>query len=334
MRDLIYIIDGTLSVLDEGRETNAGLLFKLLAEDAPSRTRQLAYHAGVQGEGSRRWFRAAVGLGVNDAILHGYAFLASRYQPGDRIFLFGYSRGAYAVRSLAGLIDQVGLLQAENATQRNIHRAFRYYERSHISPVVEAFRVENCHEEVFVEMLGVWDTVKALGLPYPGLSRFSPMATEFHNHRLGDHIRHGYHALALDETRTAFSPVLWRNAPGWSGVLEQAWFAGTHGDIGGHPAARGLSNIPLVWMLEKAEECGLKLTQNWRSRYPTDPLGKSVSSWKGVGGLFLFREPRRIPAGNGHFIHPSVRERMQGLPKYKPRAAFDETSPGAGETLV
>jgi uncharacterized protein (DUF2235 family) len=334
MRDLIYIIDGTLSVLDEGQETNAGLLFKLLAEDAPSRTRQLAYHAGVQGDGARRWFRAAVGLGVNDAILHGYAFLAARYQPGDRIFLFGFSRGAYAVRSLAGLIDRVGLLRAENATQRHIRRAFRFYERSHISPVVEAFRIENCHQEVFIDMLGVWDTVKALGLPYPILSRISPMATEFHHHRLGPHIRNGFHALALDETRTAFDPVLWRSAPGWRGTLQQAWFAGSHSDIGGHPDSRGLSNIPLAWMIEKAERCGLRMPDNWRDRYPTDPLSKSVGTWKGIGSLFLFREPRRVPVGDGCFLHPSVRQRMQGLPKYKPKAQIDPTLLGAGETLV
>jgi len=323
-----------LSVLDEGQETNAGLLFKLLAEDAPSRTRQLAYHAGVQGDGPRRWFRAAVGLGVNDAILHGYAFLASRYQAGDRIYLFGFSRGAYAVRSLAGLIDQVGLLRAETATQRHIHRAFRFYERSHISPVVDAFRIENCHEGVYVDMVGVWDTVKALGLPYPILSRFSPMATEFHNHRLGPHIRNGIQALALDETRTAFNPVLWRESPAWRGRLRQAWFAGCHGDIGGAPESRGLSNIPLVWMLEQAERCGLRLPPNWRDRYPTDPAGKSVGSWRGIGRLFLFREPRRVPANDGCFLHPSVRERMRLLPKYKPKAEIAPSLFGAGETLV
>lgn len=333
MRDLIYIVDGTLSVLNEGQETNAGLLFKLLAEDAPSRTRQLAYHAGVQGDGARRWFRAAAGLGVNDAILHGYAFLASRYQPGDRIFLFGFSRGAYAVRSLAGLIDQVGLLRTENATQRNIHRAFRYYERSHISPVVKAFRIENCHDEVFVDMLGVWDTVKALGLPYPVLSRIAPMATEFHNHRLGPHIRHGFQALALDETRSAFSPVLWRDAPDWRGTLEQAWFAGSHGDIGGHPDSRGLSNIPLVWMIERAERCGMRLTKNWRERYPTDPAGKSVGSWRGVARFFLFREPRRIPASAGCYLHPSVRERMEALPKYRPKAEIHPDALGPNGPL-
>ncbi len=323
MRDLIYIIDGTLSVLDEGLETNAGLLFKLLAEHAPSRTRQLAYHPGVQGEGSRRWLRAAVGLGVNDAILHGYGFLASRYTPGDRIFLFGFSRGAYAVRSLAGLIDQVGLLQPENATERNIARAFRYYEKSRPSPVAEAFRVENCHDEVFIDMIGVWDTVKALGLPYPILSRFSPMATEFHNHRLGPHIRNGFQALALDETRTAFSPVLWRSAPGWRGALRQAWFAGSHGDVGGDPDSRPLSNIPLVWMIEQAEKCGMRTPDGWRDRYPTDPLGAPIGRWKGFAPLYLFRKPRRAPASHGCFLHPSVRERMDALPTYTPRAKID-----------
>lgn len=101
-------------------------------------------------------------------------------------------------------------------------------------------------------MIGVWDTVKALGLPYPMLTYLAPMATEFHSNNISDPVKSGYHALALDEDRTAYRPVIWDLEPGRKGHLEQVWFKGAHADIGGHvwknPEARGLSNILLVWM--------------------------------------------------------------------------------------
>jgi uncharacterized protein (DUF2235 family) len=210
-RNLVFISDGTLSTLEPGVETNAGLLLKLLREVGRRPFQNFGYDPGVQGQGFARWFNAATGQGINLSILHGYAFLASRYRPGDRIFLFGYSRGAYAVRSLAGMIGTVGLLRQDKATERNIRQAFRLYEGNgtlHGSRVWAEFTAPRCHVEVPIEMLGVWDTVRALGLPYPVLSRLGHLAPEFHNDALGPHIRHGYHALALDEDRTAFTPIL------------------------------------------------------------------------------------------------------------------------------
>ena len=129
-------------------------------------------------------------------------------------------------------------------------------------------------------MVGVWDTVKALGIPFPLLWRLAPKPTDFHNHALGDATRNGFQALALDETRTAFRPILWDTRPGWPGRLEQAWFRGAHGDVGGQigdfQAARPLANIPLVWMLDNAERCGLPLPPDWRSRIPCDAAAPSL----------------------------------------------------------
>jgi len=105
--------------------------------------------------------------------------------------------------------------------------------------------------------------------------------TGFHNHHLGASIRHGFHALALHETRNAFAPVLWDCPPGWEGNVEQVWFRGAHGDVGGQVGdmhqARPLANIPLVWMLDRAEAVGLPLPMGWRGRFATDataPLGQ------------------------------------------------------------
>jgi uncharacterized protein (DUF2235 family) len=333
-RNLVFISDGTLSSLNPGTETNAGLLYRLLTETGRHPSQNYDYDPGVQGSGPRKWLNAVTGIGINVTIRQGYGFLASRYRPGDRIFLFGYSRGAYAVRSLAGMIGSVGLLRQENATERNIKRAFHLYELNGEASRSRAradFISRNCHDNVPVEMVGVWDTVRTLGLPYPVLSRLAQMATEFHDHALGDHIRHGYHALAIDEDRTAFAPILWQRSPQWRGRLEQTWFAGVHGDVGGnignHAAARPLANIPLNWMLRRAERHGLILPEGWHGRFPEDPAAPQVGNRSGIARLFVFRRPRMTGGGDGEVIHLSIRDRMAALPGYRPRGKFDVAVP-------
>lgn len=322
----IIIVDGTLSRLSDGHETNAGLLYKLLLETGSGATQTVGYDRGVQGSGVMKWVHVAAGSTINQSILSGYATLASRYRPGDRIMLFGYSRGAYAVRSLAGMIGQIGLLKREHAMHRRVLRAFRYYQAETRSNHARVFTVKFCHRQVPIEMVGVWDTVGALGLPYPILSRLAPMATEFHDHNLGHNIRHAFHALALDETRTAYAPILWDPQPGWYGTQEQVWFAGVHGDVGGHiwplSTDRGLSNIPFLWMLEKAEACGLHLPEDWRARFPTDPAARSIGNRAGWGKFFLLRRPRIAGAASGEAIHPSVSDRESALPRYRKRARW------------
>ena len=217
-RNLVFMCDGTWSSLAATEATNLGNLWRMVGE-VGNQGQVAAYDRGIQGTGWRRWLNAASGLGVNMSICRGYGFLASNYRPGDRIFLFGYSRGAYAVRSLAGMIGRIGLLKAQYATERHVRLAFRYYEVGSNSMARRHFSAHRCHGDVQIEMLGIWDTVKSLGLPYPLLNRLAPMATEFHDDQLGAHIRHGYHALAIDEDRTSFRPLLWNRSPAWQGRL-------------------------------------------------------------------------------------------------------------------
>ncbi len=113
-RTHVFIIDGTLSNISDGQETNAGLLYKLLREGGARMDQTVGYDPGIQWGGFRKWLNVAAGLTINQSIEAGYAALASRYEPGDRILLFGYSRGAYAVRSLAGFIGRIGLLRSRH----------------------------------------------------------------------------------------------------------------------------------------------------------------------------------------------------------------------------
>jgi uncharacterized protein (DUF2235 family) len=332
-RTHVFIIDGTLSRLLPGFETNAGITYKLLSELGPRIDQTVAYDPGVQGEGLRKWIDVAAGEGLNKSIERGYAVLASRYHPGDRIMLFGFSRGAYAVRSLAGFIGRIGLLKSHHATERRVNRAFRYYESATLSEQAMQFTEKYCHSDVVIDLIGVWDTVRALGLPYPVLTRLAPMATEFHDHTLGPGVRNAFHALALDETRTAFEPILWERAPGWTGRLEQVWFPGAHADIGGqcgpNPRARGLTNIPLRWMLERAAALGLRLPAAWQSRFPTDPAAPMVGCWTGTARWFLMRAPRVAGTDASERQHASVGLRSGDLPAYRPRALWSaDTAPG------
>lgn len=323
-RTHIFIIDGTMSRLDDGDETNAGLLYKLLSELGPRSDQSVGYHPGVQASGLRKWINVAAGTGINQSIRAGYAALCSRYEPGDKIMLMGFSRGAYAVRSLAGFISRIGLLRRNDATERRIERAFRYYEADRMTRSAKEFCLAFCHTDVPIEFLGVWDTVKALGLPYPILNRLAPMATEFHDHGLSPNTRHAYQALALDENRTSYEPLPWRIGAGFQGVVEQMWFAGAHSDIGGHvgvrPAARTLANLPLVWMLERAVGCGMVLPDNWRAEFPLNPVAPMLGPYKGSARFFVARRPREVGLCSSEAIHPSVYVRMSKRKRYAPRA--------------
>ncbi len=323
-RTHVFIIDGTLSSLDDGDETNAGLLYKLLSETGPIARQTVGYNPGVQADGWMKWIHIAAGSGINYSIMEGYAALASRYEPGDDIMIFGFSRGAYAARSLAGFIGRIGLIRKERATERRIHRAFRYYESAKVSDPARAFTTKYCHPEAPIKVLGVWDTVKALGLPYPILNRLAPMATEFHDHMLSPNTQNAFQALAIDENRTSYAPLPWRIPPNSKAHVEQAWFPGAHPDIGGHimssPTSRTLSNIPFVWMLEKAEACGLILPHGWRDEFPLNAAAKMHGPYRGSAKLFIARGPRTVGACDSEYIHASVRARQDKLPKYKPRA--------------
>ena len=304
----VIIIDGTMSTLEPGCETNAGLTAKLLQEMGAAVS--VYYEPGLQWSHWRRAGDVIYGRGINRQIRRAYGYLASRYRPGDRIFLFGYSRGAYAARSLAGVIDRVGLLKAEHATTRNIRTIYRHYECTPDSSAAQVFARNTCHDAVEIEMIGVWDTVKSLGLNMPFLWRLSAPRHAFHNHQLGKSVKHGFHALARNETRVAYAPVMWDTTDDWDGHLIQMWFRGTHGDIGGQLAhrdwARPLSNIPLVWMLEQAENCGLPLPEGWAARYPQDPAAPSIGTFSGYGRWFVTRKARRVGHDPSERVHPSV----------------------------
>jgi len=309
-RALVVLLDGTMSSLAPGRETSIGLIWKLLSDLPWDARPEVYYEAGIQWDDWRDGLDVAQGVGLNRQIMRAYGWLASRYRPGDRIYLLGYSRGAFAVRSLAGVIDRIGLLRPRCATERMVRQVYRHYRIDPHGRHAQACARRLCQPEVEIEMVGAFDTVKALGLRLPLLWRLTEGAHAFHSTHLGRKVRHGYQALALDERRRAFEPVLWECPAGIEGDMEQMWFRGTHGDVGGQlmgvAEARPLANIPLVWMLEKAQARGLTLPGDWRARFPCDPAAPSAGSWRGWGKAFLIRGRRMVGRDGSERLHPTA----------------------------
>ena len=213
------------------------------------------------------------------------------------------------------MIDRLGLLTRENATERNVRLAYRHYRRDPDRPSARAFARRFCHADTGIEMVGVWDTVKALGLRLPLLWMLTEGRNAFHDHRLGRMVKHGFQALALDETRSVFAPVLWECPPDWKGNVEQMWFRGAHADVGGHIGhmswARPLSNIPLVWMLDRASASGLALPEGWQARFPCNPDAPAIGTWRGFGAMFLLRRRRVVGHDRSEHFHSSVRAKWR-----------------------
>jgi hypothetical protein len=259
------------------------------------------------------------------------------YEPGDQLFLFGFSRGAYTARSLVGLIRNCGLLKREHRAR--IEEAYKLYRdrdpKTHPNADQAAqFRAQYSHEPR-VHCIGVWDTVGALGVPTSGpVGWFTRNQYGFHDVRLSGRVDHAFHALAIDERRKPFAPALWEipdsdlQDAARSQRVEQVWFAGVHSDVGGGYPDCSPSDAALLWMMDKAESCGLALKPE--ARKGLNPkcdaaLHDSMSTFYRAMGVFerRIREERR--AGDGtpvhtfEDVHDTVFERRRSVkPPYEP----------------
>ncbi len=244
------------------------------------------------------------GYGLTENIEDAYMYLMDRYEPGDKLFLFGFSRGAFTVRALAGMLHKVGLLQ--KGSNNLIPYASEVYNTRGNGPIAQGFKKTYCHE-CKPHFIGVWDTVGSLGLMY---------GKQFFDDRLNADVANAYHAMAIDEKRKKFPVSLWDEtdlAPGQK--VEQVWFSGVHSDVGGSYKERDLSNITLIWMLKNAEKHGLKLKAGWQDNFVGDPAGAMHESYTGLWKLWR-PVTRQIPEGGK--IHKSVFARSQALADYNP----------------
>jgi uncharacterized protein (DUF2235 family) len=147
----IVLLDGTLSSLETGNQTSIGLIYELLRNGDCG---CVYYEPGIQWRGWRHVHEVVAGVGINRQIQRAYHYLAKHYRPGDRIYLMGFSRGAYGVRALAGLIDRVGLLRAEHVSDAHVTMAYEAYRDDPTRPEVRSFAARYCHNRVQIDALG------------------------------------------------------------------------------------------------------------------------------------------------------------------------------------
>jgi uncharacterized protein (DUF2235 family) len=274
MKRLIVCCDGTWNRADQVRDgvatpTNVVKVHKALGDRDREGNPQVAHY--VEGVGTKRWERVrggGLGVGLSRNVQDVYRFLVDRYEPGDRLYFFGFSRGAFTARSAVGLVRNSGILRREHADR--IKEAYRLYRSrkpgdAPKGDAAERFRGDYSHPSCEIEFVGVWDTVGALGIPIDGIR--PPLLSRlwtFHDTTLSSAVRHAYHAVSIDERRGPFKPTLWVKAkddgPAEDQTVEQVWFAGVHSDVGGGYPDPSLSEIPLRWMVEKATSCGLAFT--------------------------------------------------------------------------
>lgn len=265
MKRLAIFFDGTWNSADgDGTvDTNVVKLSRAVHATQDTAHHQIVLYlrgVGSTGVALERLVAGATGEGIDDIIRSAYMFIAQNYVPGDEIFIFGFSRGAFSARSLAGFIGAAGI--AKRQTLGQLKRLWAYYRtppKRDPSVIADIDR----HMDVRIKCLGVWDTVGSLGVPAVFLFDEKLNAPyQFHDTSPSAIVEHAYHALAIDEMRDEFVPTLWTGKAPDGVIIEQVWFAGGHSDVGGGYAECGLSDIPLVWMAEKAEGCGLVL--DWK----------------------------------------------------------------------
>jgi uncharacterized protein (DUF2235 family) len=285
MKRIVVLIDGTWNREGTTNDTNVAKLDS--ADRAPERrfikaeatggiTQKVHYHDGVgtEGDAFKRLLGGAIGCGLKQIILDCYGFIVDDYDPGDEIYLFGFSRGSYAARALAGLIGASGI--ARRRAPEMFEAAWQHYRvkpsaraQPHTGSSTDQKAVANYasiatrhsfHESRAIACIGVWDTVGSYGIPagigFAALARYYALITlGFHDTSFGNNVAVGLHALALDEHRRAFVPTFWTSAKGQrpNGHVEQTWFAGAHCNVGGGYPDSGLSDQALIWMIARVQ---------------------------------------------------------------------------------
>lgn len=306
MKRIVFCFDGTWNRLDAQFPTNVVFTAESVIPIAPDGTAQLIhYDEGVGTEKFERLTGGMFGSGIERNLAEAYRFLVFNYTPGDELYVFGFSRGAYTARSFCGLLANAGIIRRRDAAKigeavklyqsrkpgDSVHAANSLLFRRTYSPDVcvssdeDRWRCDNLEGYVAgasplltITYLGVWDTVGSLGIPdrYKWLA-FMDRGKEFHDTDLSPFISAARHAVALDEKRKDFSPTLWSNvkalnlARGFEvdnlvAPYQQRWFPGDHGSVGGGGYLRGLSDQALEWILDGARAAGLKLDSAKHSR--------------------------------------------------------------------
>ena len=331
MKRIALCFDGTWNKpadealpVDQRVETNVCRFYESVRDRAADGVKQIKwYDEGVGTKWYDEYVGGAIGAGLEWNIIQGYEYLATQYEAGDEVFVFGFSRGAYTARSLVGMIRNCGLILPKHLALR-VAMAYGIYRTRGDqvdSVTAKLFRAAFCRE-IKIKLVGVWDTVGALGIPLDILKDVNMKFYEFHDTQLSAIVENAYHAIAVDEQRRAYDVCLWNPPSVPLQKLEQWWFIGAHCDVGGGYQDRRLSDMTLRWMQDKASALGLALdtVQVGAKNY----LGGYTDSYaEFLGGFYARENPRYYRAIGatkfGNEVDDSVQWRRKEDSGYAPQ---------------
>lgn len=306
MKRITIFADGTWNSPEQGGATNVLQMARAVKPSAGG-VEQVAFYDWGVGTDRKEFMGGLRGEGIDKNIQDCYRFLVHNYNKGDQLFFFGFSRGAYTVRSLAGFIRNCGLLKREHASK--IPAAYKLYRKRSRSSGPNADQPRQFRQRYAVadltpiDFLGAWDTVGALGVPVPFWGSLGEREFLFHDCEPSKIIQHARHALSIDEDREDFAPTLWSEKPGLD--LQQVWFPGVHSDVGGGYEDSELSHGAGQWMMKEAGKFGLKFEAHClKASKPDTALDKQHNERKGI---YLARG-KYVRTIEGP-LHKSVKER-------------------------
>lgn len=342
---LVVCCDGTWNELGSSYPTNVVKFARLIKYTADDQTPQMVHYISGCGTAEdddliERLGGGAFGWGIDRIIQDAYRFLCMNYDADaeDEIYLVGFSRGAYTVRCLAGMIYNCGLLRRTKI--RELPLAYQLYRNSKINPndlESQKFRKDNSKKidtqkdylqyRVPIKMLGCWDTVGALGipdvLPWLPIVKLWNRKYEFFDAQLSPIVENAFHAVAIDEKRKGFpSSPMEGNPKNPEQVVKEVFFVGEHGCIGGGTKEyKGLSDYTLQWMIEEAKKLGLGLysTENESEDFQIKPDATTKFDNRVTGIYALAGEAWRPIKSAKVAIHHSVIERFKADPNYHPQ---------------
>lgn len=324
MKRIVVLCDGTWQRPDGRYPSNVVHMARCVLPRSSDGVDQIVYYQeGLGGNSGIDAFNAAVfGRGIDAEIQRIYRFLVHNYRDGDELFFFGFSRGAYTVRSTIGMLRNAWLLHKAYAGL--IPRAYHIY-RTRWGPDADnavRFRGPHCRP-VRVRFLGVWDTVGALGIPVALFDGLNEERYGFHDTTMSRIVEHACHALAIDERRKPFAPTIWKTRNDRTRT-EQAWFSGSHSDVGGGHRDAGLSHVSLHWMAIQAAQAGLGFDRASLERVMSRN-GREVVHDRVALPYGIFGTAERAIGITNHdeTLHQSAEQRFLRDPGYRPRNLVD-----------
>lgn len=326
-KNILVFSDGTGQEGGEGHNTNVYKMFNMVLDRSSS---QIAFYDRGLGTGWRKITGNVGGGGISKNIIECYEFIFNNYEAGDQIYLFGFSRGATTVRSLASFIHLFGVLP--KSRPELIKQAYRIYKIKNATKResrAEAFIQQHHTMWCRIKFLGVWDTVAALGVPIKAidllLDKIPLFKHRYHDLRLSESVENAYHALAIDDERLTFHPTLWDAEIAPHQTMKQVWFCGMHTDVGGGYHERGLSDITLEWMRDRAIENGLAIYPKHKVEISPEADGTMHDSRDGPLTKFYRRKIRTWnsathgkPVVHESVVRRKLDRRNEEDPRYRP----------------